>query len=225
MKANLHRVADGKASDWQDIPYDDMNPYQKRAFDTNGIDTPGNRVTAGRLILGGASLGAIKLGYKKTGLAGLTVSLFGDWYDGYRAEKTGTKMKRNGNFDAIADMALRTAALPVLASESIITKRYAATLAVENGVNTAATAINSAMGHDPRSNAAGKIKTVAEGLSLVFAGVNNLRGDSESGFLMSAERFSKIAAVAGNVAAAAGYIHEIFNSPETADIPLPNQQL
>ncbi|MEJ0073031.1 MAG: CDP-alcohol phosphatidyltransferase family protein [Candidatus Saccharibacteria bacterium] len=219
MKLNMHRVADGRESDWEGMDYDDMNKYQKRAFDTNGFDTPGNRVTFGRVVLAAASLIAIKRGYKKTGFVGLGVSLLGDWVDGHRAEQTGTKMTRNGNLDAIADMAIRAAALPVLASEGIITKRYAAALAVQNGTISAATMINTAMGHNPKSNAAGKIKTVIEGVSLVTAGINNIQEGHESTVLLQLERTSKAAAVLGNAAAAAGYISEIFR-PDPLALPV-----
>lgn len=219
MSFNLHRVADGKTSDWEGTPYAQMNRYQKRAHDTHGIDTPGNRVTLGRLVLGGLSLVAIKKGYKKAGLIGLGISLAGDWVDGKVADATATKMKRNGDFDAVADMALRGAALPVLASSRIITKEYAGTLVALNSAAVLATAANTFLGHDNRSNIAGKAKTVAEGVSLLAAGINSV-ANSESYGMRTIEQVAKVTAVVGNIVASVGYFGEVVDPSHSAGRPV-----
>lgn len=216
----MHRVADGQRSDWEGLDYDnEMSPTQRRAHDTNGWDTPGNRVTFGRLLLGAASLGAIKLGYKKTGMVGLALSLGLDWVDGKVADATGTKMQRNGDLDAVSDMAIRLAALPVLASEEIIDTDYAIELVAANLAITVITGINKAMGRNPKSNFAGKVKTVLEGSSLVFAGINNTT-EIESPTLQRGQELLQNSALLGNLVAGVGYLHELFQPNEQSTAPV-----
>lgn len=123
MGFNLHRPI-GRA-DWENIPREQWNRFQIRAAETGGIDTPANRLDLIASMAGVANSALIISGHrmmeraaedddtmlflcggtaKMAGLAGDTLTIPVDFFDGIIADKTGTKSSLGEVVDAGRDM-------------------------------------------------------------------------------------------------------------------------
>lgn len=97
----LHRA--GNAPDWQKIPEDQWNPFQRFAARTRGVVTPANFITLiglGLVLYGGL---AVFQHHYWLGLACIVLGRLADILDGWVADRTGTKNTLGEFLDAAVD--------------------------------------------------------------------------------------------------------------------------
>ncbi len=131
---DLHRVENNKP-DWENIPESKHNAWQKLASKTNSILTPGNIVTSAGLGL--VTYGSTKLG---TNLIESFVFITGgraaDPFDGYIANKTGTKSPLGEIYDATADKIEMVVVGAGIIENNLIPLPIMLGILVQNGLNT-----------------------------------------------------------------------------------------
>jgi phosphatidylglycerophosphate synthase len=113
----LHRT--NKQAEWLLTPASKRNIWQKLSFATKGIITPGNLVTFAGLILVFIGLLAIVDGYYLSGTLLLLLGRLFDIFDGWVADKTGTKSPIGEAADAIADKIVTGLSILIFFSEAI----------------------------------------------------------------------------------------------------------
>jgi len=120
---NLHRVEEGRQSDWEGLTYEEMNPFQRLAEVSKGIVTIGNVTSLASTVL---TLIGIELitheerKHKVLGAAAIILGRLGDLADGKLADITGTKSKLGANLDGSLDTVQVAFALSKLSGEGKI---------------------------------------------------------------------------------------------------------
>lgn len=156
----LHRAS--KIPDWEKIPVNEQNIFQKIAAKTGGVATPGNAVSVAGLLLTHSGLMNIKNGNKIRGTTEVVVGRAMDIVDGYVADKTGTKSSVGEKFDATIDKILMADALWLLHKKEIVPTKAAVLIGVQNVVNTVATGVAMLRSNELHSSREGKITTVLQ---------------------------------------------------------------
>lgn len=85
----MHRA--DKVADWQKIPQDHLDDWQRVARRTRGILTPGNVLSAFGLVLVLWGLAVLSNGHAAAGLVAIGFGRLADVLDGMAADRTGTK--------------------------------------------------------------------------------------------------------------------------------------
>lgn len=114
----MHRV--GKVADWETVPPDAHNIWQRYAQRTRGWVTPGNIVSILGLCLVLIGLAYILAGRNVFGFVLVGIGRFADIIDGMLADKTGTKSPLGEAIDATSDKITLLAALIVFFAVHLI---------------------------------------------------------------------------------------------------------
>ena len=211
MTRNLHHA---KAPDWQDIPEEERNPFQRIAARTKGIVTVGNGFTAlgTGLVLWGLS--DIKKGSTGVGSAKITLGRLCDLADGEGAERTGTKSPLGAALDVAADYVQLGAALPVLVDRDIIPKRTAVVMGGQKVVNAVATVISLMEGKETLTSGSGKSSTFAQWATLgghaVTFMLEQAGNEGAAEHVQLATNVVELAATVDGIRASAGYVARAY---------------
>jgi phosphatidylglycerophosphate synthase len=129
---NLHRVQE--KPDWEYVPREEWNVWQRTAARTDGWVTPGNITTVIGTGITLAGLAYVSEGHMARGAALVGVGRVLDLVDGRLADKTGTKSPRGEAMDAGADKILigagvaagmRMGVIPIAAGTALLTQQAA----------------------------------------------------------------------------------------------------
>jgi phosphatidylglycerophosphate synthase len=172
--ANLNTAAE--VPDWELIPEEDWNVWQKLASRTDGNLTPGNvfSVIGGGLVLWG--INDARRGKKVSASAKIAAGRVCDIYDGKFADWTGTKSPKGEALDATIDKVEMAAALLLLTNKDLIPKATAARIGAQNVANVALTAVAKARGVKIHPGWFGKRATAGQWATI---GLHGLAGLSE----------------------------------------------
>lgn len=132
---NLHRA--NKKADWDEIPANERNVFQRIAAKTDGVVTPGNATSVVGAFTVASGLKDIYKGKTKRGIVKVGIGRVGDLVDGTVADKTGTKGPKGEATDAGIDKALMLTALPVLVKKGGLPKYAAGALLAQNAASAA----------------------------------------------------------------------------------------
>lgn len=110
---NLHQT--GERADWEKIPQQKHNPWQKLAAATHGIITPANVISLVGTILTIIGLFGITTDLNFANVALIIIGRLADIADGFVAHRTGTKSPLGEIIDATVDKILAFAAVIALA--------------------------------------------------------------------------------------------------------------
>jgi len=205
---NLHRAS--RVPDWEKVEPSERNVFQKVAAATGGVVTPGNFLTAMGGVCVGSGLidvynGKTKRGTKKIGI--------GRAFD-IAADVTGTKSPLGEVFDATLDKVAMLGIVAVFCKKGIISKRTAAHLVIQNGVNVVTTAVAKYNDVELHPSAMGKKTMALQGMTLGFSGL--ARAAVEEGNFERADQLQlcadicELGAAATGIATSAGYAHEVY---------------
>lgn len=214
---NLHRT-EGK-SDWEKVPENERNVWQRVAAKTNGIVTPGNAVTAAGAGLVLSGVHDINRGRTHRGIVKVALGRLFDIGDGFVAEKTKTKSRTGAFFDAFVDKLEVGVALPVLAKKDIIPRRAVKTIVIQNAANVVFTGIAKARGRDIDSSLAGKYTTTAQWTEITLGGITNILKDGQNNHEVTLQRLnlaSEVVATGLGLLATAGYAETALDLSGTA---------
>jgi phosphatidylglycerophosphate synthase len=109
---NLHRA--GKQPDWEKVPQEKRNSWQKLAATTNGIVTPANLISLTGAIVTMVGLVRITNDLSLTNVTLIVVGRLADLADGFAAQRTGTKSPLGEVVDATFDKILAFSAVVAL---------------------------------------------------------------------------------------------------------------
>lgn len=229
---NLHRV--GQSADWEDIPAEQRNTFQKVAARTRGAITPGNAVSilGMGLVISGAR--EYTKGNRARGLVLMAAGRVCDNIDGFVADKTGTKSRIGEAVDAVGDKAIAAAVLPMMIDNGTISENVGAAFITKNIVNTASTSIAKKRGAEIHASAAGKQNTFGEsatvGLYAAARAASAQGHDHASRYLEIAGHASFAVTTALGIQASWGYFQDALAShsmaaplealPLDADLPV-----
>ncbi len=166
LKTNLHRA--GTLADWEQVPIEKRNPWQRVAASTKGILTPAN-VTS---ILGAALVG-LGLWYLYTddlawGFVCIAVGRLADILDGAVAQATGTKSSVGEALDAGLDKVIVIAALVVFLVTGIVPVLAAVLIGVRNIINMGLGLLGKAKQRPMHPTRAGKLAATAEWAAILL---------------------------------------------------------
>ncbi len=131
---NEHKIINNKP-DWEHIPKEDWNNWQKIASATNSLITPGN-------IVSGTSFGLLKYGLKQVeqgnqwrGLSIIIGSKVGDLIDGFVADKTGTKSPIGAVVDQTTDKLSLLTTFPTIKKMELVPNSVLYPIMAQNSLN------------------------------------------------------------------------------------------
>ena len=157
---DLHRQAG--VPEWETIPREQWNQWQRRANATNGWDTPGNRESLKGLIATTTGLYLMTRPEKIAKLSGVGLIGYGrykDIKDGKKADETGTKSPLGESIDAGVDKVLiGLAAITAVSSKTINLGEVAITSAGQTA-NVALTGIAKIRNREIHPGIGGKVGT------------------------------------------------------------------
>ncbi|HSX07286.1 MAG TPA: CDP-alcohol phosphatidyltransferase family protein [Candidatus Saccharimonadales bacterium] len=162
----LHRVV-GK-SDWENIPPEEWNWWQRQAARTNGWGTPANVVTGGGTAAFFVGLGEVVAHNWVAAGACITGARLCDWVDGYIADKTGTKCVQGQALDAGLDKLQLLAALGLLTATNIMPWEMSVPIVGVQAVTAAVSYEGRRRGVNIQPNAPGKLAMAFASGSVIF---------------------------------------------------------
>lgn len=174
----LHRAS--KIPDWENIPTEEQNIFQKVAAKTRGFVTPGNAVSVAGLLLTHRGLNDIKYGDTVSGTAKVAIGRAMDVVDGYVADKTGTKSSIGEKFDATIDKILMADALWLLQKKDIIPSRAVLLIGAQNMVNTVASGVAMLRSNELHSSREGKIATAMQWAAIGGYCIDSISGSGSA---------------------------------------------
>ncbi len=174
---NLHRSKG--ASDYEGLPYDELNCHQKLGRKSNGILTLANVVSLAGLVISSSGIKDCYQGNYKKGVAKIASGRLLDILDGFVADKTKTKSELGARLDAGTDKILMAEALIGLGSKQILSNIVVASFATQNGANVLSTYLylKNHNNKDPQSSREGKLTTTFQWLTIGGFVVNELLED------------------------------------------------
>ncbi len=169
---NLHRS--DKTPDWDKIPENEYNVWQKIAKKTNGILTPGNMVTltGAALVISGAS--DLRNNKDGRGFTKLAIGRAADTLDGFLADKTSTKSPLGESLDAFVDSAETITFLPLMIKKDYLPLRTGIIYGIHKAINAGATAIAKRDGLELHTSWAGKRAEASRNFTVCFYGLSKL---------------------------------------------------
>jgi phosphatidylglycerophosphate synthase len=135
MAMDLHRAV--CTAEWQDVPHDKRNSWQRIASKTNAVITPGNVITVLGFIIVIYGLYAITQHHYWAGVVCLTIGRLMDIADGLVAQSTGTKSRLGESLDAGFDKLATVLTLAALIVAHVASLRLLIVLAVPHVIITA----------------------------------------------------------------------------------------
>ncbi len=218
---DLHHVHG--TADWERIPVEQHNVWQRLASRTNGILTPANFITAAGTLMVGSGLNDIAHGRKGKGLLKMGIGRLADIADGAVAHKTGTKSPLGEFLDASLDKLNMAAAVPVLMFKEVVPADVGITIGLQNLANAAFSAHALRSGNRLKASEQGKLSTSAQWGVLTAYGASSLAGEhGRDRLAVLAEVPAKsafIVAAALGVAATIDYAEQAFR--QVIDQPMP----
>ncbi len=220
---NLHRS--GKIPDWENIPSDQRNNWQKLAAKTNGFITPGNIITmsGAALVLSGAK--DIKNNKERKGFAKLVIGRIADLADGLVADKTGTKSSKGESLDAFVDSAEMIAFLPLIVRKGYLPLRTGIIYGIHKAINAGATAVAKKGNLELHTSWAGKRSEAARNMTICLYGLSKIVNDTRkeqsplSNALEIGAKVSEYTSIALGTIASAQYVIDVVNQKaETSEI-------
>lgn len=173
---NLHRI--DKVAEWENIPSEQRNFWQRRAAASNGLVTPGNAIS----FLGFAITmwGLIDINKNKTssGIKKIAVGRTMDILDGFVADKTKTKSPLGEGVDATLDKVSALLALPILAKKELIPSSTAIKFIIPHLANTAITALSKHKEVEIHPSFEGKLTTAGQWCSVGLYGLGKLANEN-----------------------------------------------
>jgi CDP-diacylglycerol--glycerol-3-phosphate 3-phosphatidyltransferase len=163
---DLHRV--GKRPDWELIPKEKRNIWQRIAAGTKGIITPANVTSVAGAALVGLGLWRVYFDDLSLGLVLIAIGRTADILDGAVAQATGTKSNVGEALDASVDKITVIAALGVLISSGIIPIFAAVLMTTRNGTNIALSLLAKMRKKILHPSRAGKLAGGLEWVSILF---------------------------------------------------------
>ncbi len=213
---NLHRA--DKKPDWELVPSEERNVWQRLAARTKGAVTPANAVSAAGFLVAAKGLVDISRGKTTRGVAEFAAGRLMDVADGFIADATGTKSPLGEGVDASLDKAVIAGALPVMTRADILPVPAAWTIGVQNGLNFVFTGIAKFRGTDIHTSLLGKLTAASQ------AGCIASYGASAAAEALGYERSAEVARMLGHgltaaatvlgAAATAGYARAATAYPE-----------
>lgn len=157
---NLHRA--DRVGQWESIPENKHNHWQKIAAKTDGKITPANAVSVagGSLVLAG--LHDIYKGKTRKGLVKVGIGRMADLADGTVAEKTGTKSPVGEAVDAGVDKALMAATVPVLMKREVLPPIAAGAIFAQNAASASVSVLAKRSGESLHPSKEGKLATFGQ---------------------------------------------------------------
>lgn len=196
---DLHRVR--KKPDWELVPVNEHNVYQRIAAVTKGFVTPGNVITLAGLVMVLTGVSMLTEGISITALSLIGIGRFVDLVDGYIANKTETKSQVGEAFDSMADKVTAFAVLVVFVLSGILLIWQAGILLLLQIINSIITVKVKVDGKTIHSSRSGKQATFLLWLTVGIFAVAAL--------LPSGQPLNSVVSLLGNVflivAAIVGY--------------------
>ncbi len=134
----LHRVAAGKRNDWQNIPSNKLNAWQRMAARTSGYVTIGNATTLAGFALVCTGLFSFERGDILIGGLQIIVGRFLDYIDGIVADMTQTKSRLGATLDETLDMVALALTLIILVRSETLPVIVAIAIAIPKSCNVLA---------------------------------------------------------------------------------------
>ena len=216
---NLHRSED--TPEWELVPPEERNYWQRLAAKTHGIVTPGNIATAAGVCLVVAGEECTKRGKRKTGLTLIATGFAMDFVDGQLADRTETKSRLGAKADIVSDKFKVLTTLYTLHKAELIGTSTAMHILVQNSANVAITAYAKATGNTELNDASalGKVTAVAQAGRMVTGAASKMLASSEDygQLAASVERFStglEVVAAGTGICTSVGYAQQAF-APST----------
>lgn len=209
---NLHRAE--KVGDWEQIPHEKRNRWQKIAAKTKGIITPANFITltGGVLVIDG--LYDFAFGDKKMGVAKIIFGRALDVADGYVADKTGTKSPLGEAFDVTVDKIALATALPVLVDKDIIPMASGIMIGAQNLANIAITGIAKSRGNEIHSSRLGKNTTFGQWAAIGLYTIGSTSSHELSQSIEDSANVITYASTAIGFFATSGYVRVLQPAPQ-----------
>ena len=155
----LHRIE--RQSDWQDIPAEDLNFFQKIAKKTHGIVTPANVITT--IGLGLVIDGCNDLDQNPNkALIKVSAGRVADYLDGIVADKTQTKSKIGEAADVMADKIAALALLKSINDNKLLSNSFLNFLVLQNSANSSLGLYSKLSHQELHSSKNGKIATALQ---------------------------------------------------------------
>lgn len=164
MKMNLHRA--NSAPEWETVPPEERNIFQKIAAKTNGWVRPADAVSIIGLGLVLDGLYDISQNQKLSGVIKIGFGRGMDVADGIVADKTGTKSSAGETVDATIDKIEMAAALVTFWSAEIAPVAPLAVVTAQNLANVGATGIAKFRNKEPHPSKSGKLNTFFQWIGL-----------------------------------------------------------
>jgi CDP-diacylglycerol---glycerol-3-phosphate 3-phosphatidyltransferase len=166
LRMDLHRV--GKRPDWELIPKEKRNVWQRMAAGTKGIVTPANVTSVAGAVLVGLGLWRVYFDDLSLGLVLIAIGRLADILDGAVAQATGTKSNVGEALDASVDKITVIAALGILISSGVIPVFAAILMTTRNGVNIGLSLVAKMRKKILHPSRAGKLAGGLEWVSILF---------------------------------------------------------
>lgn len=166
LHIDLHRV--GKRPDWELIPKEKRNVWQRIAARTKGILTPANVTSVAGAALVGLGLWRIYFDDLSLGLVLIAIGRAADILDGAVAQATGTKSNVGEALDASVDKLTIIAALGILISSGAIPVFAAILITTRNGIIIGLSLLAKIRKKVLHPSRAGKLAGGLEWISILF---------------------------------------------------------
>lgn len=178
---NLHHA--DAVPDWEKIPPESWNFWQRTAAATKGLVTPGN--IASVLGLGLVLWGLIDIaaGNTRAGFVKIAAGRLMDLVDGAVAHATNTKSLLSEATDASVDKIELAVGLPVLIKQAILPVVAGVVIGVQNLVNIVAAVAAKHKGTELRPSLWGKVSTAVQWGAIVLYGASAAAGQGGRGVL------------------------------------------
>jgi phosphatidylglycerophosphate synthase len=163
----MHSIAQDKA-DWDGIPDDKLNKWQRIAKRTRGWGTAANGLTLFGTVVVMNGLADFANGHYTSGIIKVGAGRLADLGDGALADKQGVKGPIGKRLDATMDMAQLAVALPVLYTTDTLPIVPLAVIAIPKIVGTAGSLAAEKRGREVNVTSDGKFGTAA-----IWAGVGS----------------------------------------------------
>ncbi len=222
---DLHHSS--KTPDWEQIPAEQHNVWQKVANSSNGIVTPGNIITIAGAGLVFSGMNDIKQNRKFNAFSKIAIGRIADLADGYIANKTGTKSSKGEALDAAVDSVELALAIPMLVRREYLPMRTGLIYGIHKAVNGYASAKAKKNGYELHSSWSGKRAEAFRWGTIAFYALAKLSEDKFNNDSIS--KIFKKSAVAGEIISASlgtiasiGYLNDIHFQEKYNEI---NQRL
>ncbi|MGH7157582.1 MAG: CDP-alcohol phosphatidyltransferase family protein [Candidatus Saccharimonadales bacterium] len=166
LKTNLHRA--GRKADWETIPKNKRNPWQRLAFSTKGVVTPANVTSVIGALLVLLGLYYIVAGDLWWGLVCVAIGRLADILDGAVAQATGTKSSVGEAVDVGLDKTIIVAAIVAFFITGVIPLWAVALIGARNVINAALGLLGKARKKELHPTRTGKLAAALEWVAILL---------------------------------------------------------